>query len=452
MNPFTEAKKAGGGGNPFTAAKQAGQGSQVEYRSGIFPLTRYDDGSVRFDIDSGITGAVKRAVTLPGEVMRGEVNPTSDEGMARAFEMGAVVSPMTPSMRNTASGAGIFSNKYKAKPKVPTAEELKAAAKPVYEQLNRAGTEFSAKSVDDLSTAIQNELIQKRFVGPEDAPKTFRKLSRLQNAQEGATVPFATGINAARKQLGQQGAKPDLVNSSDPGAASYAARRIMDWFEGGADNGVVAGPSIPTDLLKAANRNYAAAKRSETLTGLRGNAELQAAAANSGKNLGNTTRQRIAGLLINKGSAKDRSGFTRAELNALEKNVVEGTVAANATRDLGNTLGGGGGLGGLIASGMGGGVGAATTGTPMGAAVGAAIPALVGRGSKAVSNALTKRALSQVDKSTRMRSALYEELLAAAPTKTMALDTRQAIVKALLAQMMREGQYSAPSDADLMLR
>lgn len=66
---------------------------QVTQRGMILPISTYDDGSVGFDSDSGIVGGIKRAVTLPGQVMRGEVDPRSEEGFKRAFEMAGVVTP-----------------------------------------------------------------------------------------------------------------------------------------------------------------------------------------------------------------------------------------------------------------------------------------------------------------------------------------------------------------------
>lgn len=445
MNPFEEELQKRQSGNPFEDELSARGGQQQPgdtYSSSIFPVTRdYSkppfEGGLKFDSDAGLVGMVKRAFLLPGEVMRGEVDPLSEEGIGRAAEMGMVFSPMTPSMRNSGALAGSVPLPGKVKPKVPTAEELKAAAAPVYQQLDKAGTEFSAKSVDDLSAAIQNELLQKRAIGAEDAPRTFTTLRNLQNAPEGATVPYATGLNTARKQLSRRSAKPDLNNPGDPAASAYAARRIMQYFEDDAGQGVVAGPSVPADLLKKANRDYAAAKRSEVLTGKIDEAELAAAAANSGKNLGNSIRQRVAGLLTNKSSAKDRFGFTQGELRALEK-VVEGSTAANATRTAGNFLGGGGGLGAMLTSSVGGGAGA-MAGGPAGAVVGAGLPFLSGKALKAISNALTKGALKKADKTTRMRSPLYEDLLAAAPQRQISLDAKQALAKAALIEaLMRQ--------------
>lgn len=453
MNPFAEEKQRRTGGNPFTEAKSRLETAEPQpaYQSGIFPLTRYDDGEIRFDSDAGIVGAIKRAVNLPGEVMRGEVNPTSDEGIGRAAEMALITSPATPSVRNATAGAGVFSKSYKPKVKAPTAEELKSAATPVYQQLDNAGTEFSVKSVDDLATAIQNELIQSKAIGEEMAPKTFSLLKKFQNAPQGSTsVPYATGLNAARKQLGRRGAKPDLNNPDDPAAASYAARRIMEWFEGGGNSGVVSGPSIPADLLKKANQNYAASKRSDLLQGKIHDAELKASAANSGKNVGNAVRQRIAGLLTNKSAHKDRVGFTERELGSLEK-VVEGSATANIARDVGNNLGGGGGLGQSVTSGIGGAAGFALAGYP-GAVAGSAGTYLTGKGARALGNTLSKRALTKVDEATRKRSPLYDETVASTPMKTLTADTRQAIAKAILTELLREGRYSAPTDADLSLR
>lgn len=185
--------------------------------------------------------------------------------------------------------------------------------------------------------------------------------------------------------------------------------------------------------LKSANANYAAGKRSDLVKGIERAADLRAAAANSGQNTGNATRQRVASALLRE---KDVSGFSDAEKSALE-GIVQGSRSANVTRAIGNYLGGGGGLGALSATGLGGAAGAAATGTPGGAAIGAAIPPLLGAASKNISNRLTQSALNQADELIRMRSPLYEEMLRAAPLQQVGPTKRAAIARALLAAQMQ---------------
>lgn len=71
------------------------QPQDKSYKSAILPFSKDAQGNVSFDSDAGLLGAVKRAVMLPGEVLRGELDPNSDEAIARAFEFSSIFSPMS---------------------------------------------------------------------------------------------------------------------------------------------------------------------------------------------------------------------------------------------------------------------------------------------------------------------------------------------------------------------
>lgn len=59
----------------------------------LLPISKGTDADVSFDSDAGLLGAVKRAVMTPGDAMQGKFDPTSPEGIARAFEFATVFSP-----------------------------------------------------------------------------------------------------------------------------------------------------------------------------------------------------------------------------------------------------------------------------------------------------------------------------------------------------------------------
>lgn len=105
---------------------------------------------------------------------------------------------------------------------------------------------------------------------------------------------------------------------------------------------VLAGPAdLASSTFKDARGNYAAEARSSQLTGIADKADLNAAVTNSGLNLDNATRQRVASVLNN---PKLIAGFSPEEIAALNE-VARGTPTRNAIRFVGNLLGGGGGLG-----------------------------------------------------------------------------------------------------------
>src|SRR5690606_31145109 len=198
-----------------------------------------------------------------------------------------------------------------------------------------------------------------------------------------------------------------------------------------------------SELFKRGRGNYAAAMRSNDLTGKldRANtgilerAEVRAQAANSGRNIDNTIRSKVASLLE---KPKEVSGFSDPELAALNK-VVEGGAGRNTARYIGNLLGGGGGIGQAGIGALGGAGGAAVAGIP-GAAVGAIAPAAVGAGAKAIANQLAKRSLNQVDELVRTRSPLYQEALRAADTMPAHLGKKATIAKMLLMEALQGRQ------------
>lgn len=416
---------------------RAQQAGTANVSGSFLPMSRDDKGNLQFDSNAGILGQLKSAFSLPGDAYAGKVNPTSDEAIGRAADFAAFATPVTPPMRNPGM-AGVYSMDRQAKVKPPTAEALKADATSTYDALGKSGLEYSVSSVDDLSRTIQNELAQEG-IGDEIAGKTYSILKKLQTPPDGAvSVPFATGINTARKSLQRIGsAVPE-----ERVASKIASDRILSWIEGDGNGGIISGPSGAGPALKRANANYAAAKRSDLLTGIEDVADLKAASANSGRNADNAIRQRIVGLLTNKNTERDRSGFSKNELAGLEK-VARGSAPSNWLRAIGNYLGGGGGLAQLSATGAAGTIGFAAGG-PVGAAIGSAGAYAAGTGAKSVADALTRSALGKMDKTVRSRSPLFAEMQAAAPSQQLVFDARQALAKALMARMLQQDAEPTP--------
>jgi len=394
------------------------------FNSSILPFSKDEQGNVSFDSNMGILGGLKRALTLPRDVMKGEVDPMSDEGIGRVLEMATIASPINPAMRAGSKAIPGISNTLKRQDiEPPTVEMLKSEAKAGFDEVRGMGVDYSSSHVVDMARATQQKLEAEGF-NSENAKQTFSLLNKLQSAPADSVAPLS-GLATARKSFNKV---PKKIDDEADFAAAQMARERLDKFimEPNAET-VVAGPATSAgEALKRANANYAARKRSDRLTGVQTEADIRAAAANSGKNVGNSTRQKIASLLLNE---KKKRGFSQAELEALE-GVVEGSTAANATRNVGNMLGGGGGVGALLAAGAGGMAGGAVGAPGIGAM---ALPA-VGMGSKALSNQLTKKALSAADALVRKRSPLYERMLSEAPVIANAPNSRNALIRALLLQ------------------
>lgn len=429
--------------------KRGGKPQDVATDKGmLWPVSRDAQGNLQFDSDAGIVGMAKRALTLPYDVYRGNVQMTdpatgrtSDEAIGRSMEAASVLTPVNPAVR---SGSGLIPGEMqamrKSRPPVPTNDELVKAGAEGFNQMRGTGATYPAASV---RKAADEAMIRMNAEGFDEtlAPKTFSVLKALTDPPEGSYATIAN-LHSARKKFGKIAG-----NYSDPteqAAAMQAKNAIDDLIGGYADMAAPPvsqtvgrsggmGPTIEArkaaaKALDEANANYAAGKRSDLIQGIDRAADLRASAANSGQNTGNTIRQRVASALLKE---KDTAGFNAAEKDMLEA-LVRGSRGANATRAAGNVLGGGGGLGALVTGGFGAGAGA-VLGGPVGGVAGAVVPPLAGAGMKAVSNRLTQRALMNADEAIRMRSPLYQKRAANAPMEVIRNPSTEAIIRALVA-------------------
>jgi hypothetical protein len=154
---------------------------------------------------------------------------------------------------------------------------------------------------------------------------------------------------------------------------------------------------------------------------------LRTAAANTGLNLDNTIRQRIADLLLDK---RRTAGFSAAEKEALE-GIVTGTGTRNALRDFGNTFGGGGGIAGPLIGMMAGGYTGGASNAAVGAAIGLGLPA-AGRAARVTANSMTMRELMKADEAVRQRSPLYESIKAGTPAEVISPEQRAILIRLLM--------------------
>jgi hypothetical protein len=186
------------------------------------------------------------------------------------------------------------------------------------------------------------------------------------------------------------------------------------------------GGTIPAqdvaDILRQGNANWATSKRSNLLTGeadkeisgILPEAQLQAGATYSGRNLDNAIRQRAAAAL----KSKDILGYSADEVADLTE-VAMGTATQNKLRLWANRLGAGGGVGqGVAAGGAGGVVGAGAlaagvdpyTASMLGFGTTATV-AKIGDALKALQNKLAARNVLNLDEKIRLRSPLGEQRL-----------------------------------------
>lgn len=384
-------------------AQAAGQ--QEPYSGQILPFSKDAQGNVSFDPNAGLFGSINRLM---------HEDPTSDAGIADAAQTAMLVSPVGAAARGGLGWAGVKPTP-RTKAVTPTAEDLKGAAGFGYDLVRQMGVDYDARAVQNLMLQTRSRLFNDGVI-EELAPKSFAILKKLESPPEGGVATIA-GLDAARRQLGQ--AAQDFTNPTEQMAATRIIRSLDRFIENPDAKAVVAGPAAAAGgVWKDAKGNYAAAKRSERITGREADAEIQAAVTNSGKNIDNRIRSVAAAILK---SDKLSSGYSPEELTML-KEVAEGTATRNRIRDVGNLLGGGGGLGAFVTGSVGGAAGGAMGGLA-GVAVGAGLP-VIGLGAKVLGNRMTKRALGRVDDTVRQRSPLYRQRVEDAPVTKPAPDVR----------------------------
>jgi hypothetical protein len=285
----------------------------------------------------------------------------------------------------------------------PTAAALTDRGGEQFNQIRAMGVEYRPEAVAKMAQNAKLAL-EKDALLEENAPQVHSILNKLSSpppAGSGATAPLESLV-VARQSLGKLAQK--WSDPTQQGAASRVIKDLDRFIEEMGPGAAVAGPAAEASALyKTARGNYAAGSRSDRITERVQSAEQRAATANSGQNVGNKIRQRVADLLDN---PKTRSGFSAEELAALEY-VAKGGRIANVSRTIGNLLGGGLGMGANITAALGGTLAGANYGATTGLIAGLAGP-LAGVIAKKTSNAMTRRALAEADQMVRARSPLHE--------------------------------------------
>lgn len=349
--------------------------------------------------------SVYSAVTLPGDVAQGNVSMIGEDGhtnpevINRSAELASVASPMSPTARSGVGWAGALKTK---EAPAPTEEMLAKASDAGYDAARSSPFELKAGAVGDWAAATKAKLDEQgrleRF-----APDTHGVLTDLQ---KGGPDAIATGGNLISAREALREASRNFTNPREKSAAEIAIRELDRFIENPPEKAVLAGDASTFAKTAAdARGNYAAKSRSELLSQALEYADQNAAKANSGANVGNAERNKLAQIYQ---SDKKSAGFSDNELAQTDR-IIRGTPVANATRAAGNFLGGGGGLGALHSSSAGAAVGA-TVGGPIGAAIGAVGPPAIGYGLKKYSDSIGKKEIDLLQEMVRRRSPLGESM------------------------------------------
>lgn len=307
-------------------------------------------------------------------------------------------------------GASVAAQKFKAMAAArntasatPTAENLLSTAGKQFEDVKSSDLVIKPAAVENMAKDIKTELLNDGFHPDSGNQKgVFGTLDRLEamGTKPGGVTP--KDMEVIRKNL--VSAKTD-IDGSTAKAARDATNSFMDKYSNLGMADVLNGDAQKTfGALKDAIGNYAAGKRSNTVTGKVDLAKLNADTAGSGANQDNALRQAIKQLArpINNTNTPvaARLGFNKEEVAAI-RGAATGTTVGNTARYLGKyaptgivSAAGGAGLGHLI-----------------GGPVGAAIP-VAGYIAKKIGDLSTKRAVAAVDSLVRSRSPLAAQVAA----------------------------------------
>lgn len=353
----------------------------------------------------GITSMVKPIVQGATTLMKaghGDIPMTGPDGhtnpavIEASWEAAKGLTPMSRSPEGWAGvrvGQGLPVRAAEPARVIPTVQELKTAGVEALQSPEIKALTVKPTAIAEWAQQAKSALNEN---GLDDtvASGAHAILNKLEKAPAGSVVT-GQNISSLRKTL-DNASKEIQVNGfpTQNAAAAIQAMKSLDELVPSLKPNDVLGGNLATAVAKwnEGRANYSAGAHAASIDKEAIKAELRAAASNSGQNVANTVRQRMASLMIKPGGM---NGFTQAERGMIEE-IVRGTAGQNALRSVGNAMGGGLGVGGT-ALGLG---GAAIAGP-----AGAAIP-FAGYALKSLSNRMTLTQAAKLSEAIRSRAPL----------------------------------------------
>lgn len=309
---------------------------------------------------SGVTGAAARSGLAAIEgAGYGALNATGhDQNIGEGALMGAIAGGAgNAAGEAVAGGARKLAGVFNRRPQIPTLDELSIAARQAYDAADNAGVIFTPQATGRLQSEIVQTLTDFGF-DPALQPGAAAVLRRLDGLQ-GQNVTLK-GLDTLRK-VASGGYIPG--NKSNNAAVSAIVNRIDDLVGNTQAGEVLSGDAAAgAEALKTARDLWSRMSKANAVTEAAARGELNAAAAGSGANRENASRQAMKALRNNKSVTR---GFTADEHEALMRAIV-GTPDQNALRLVGKLA-----PTGIVSGALSGGVGYQAAG-PIGAV---AIPA-----------------------------------------------------------------------------
>lgn len=276
-----------------------------------------------------------------------------------------------------------------------------------YAQGRNVDAAISPQVIDQIVQRSRNDLYN-RSITPRLAPEAHDTLDNLAATAAAGGALDMKGLSALRQELsqvrqagGHNSAAGNAIGTAlDDTIADLGNFRPIGTPYNPANyvtRGTVQDVQDAAAHFRRGDQHYASAMRDDLVTGKIDTATLKAATEHSGMNLDNKLRSQIASILQ---SDELRQGFSAPEIAAMRE-IAHGSNGANALRQLGNRLGGGGGFVSTALAAA----GAAAAG-PLGALAG-----LSGHGVRMVANANTLRKAQELSNMVRMRSPIGQSIV-----------------------------------------
>ncbi len=235
----------------------------------------------------GLWNAGQSVYALPGDVLAGQVDPMSEEGLNRAREMAMLTAIPSPAKSLVSAPAKV------------TAAELKTAATPVYNELREAGNAVTSIPGKEMVQEI-TDFLHPQALRPNSAERTFNELKVLNKAEDLNDVAI---VRDKLRDVANGIADNKLIRVT--GNDSRAARLAMGQMDTKMEE---LSPGW-TSKMGEADANWAAAKRIETVQ----------------KEAGKGQKGRLGSFDSNEMRAK---GYTADELAAIKAAHQGGTIGA----------------------------------------------------------------------------------------------------------------------------
>jgi len=218
---------------------------------------------------------------------------------------------------------------------IPTAPELKAAAKAGYKDAAESGLQIAPSGLHQVAENAKQELLREGFDPDSKVFKLIGDAQRIPSRSDEFVSSQTFDIFNKRlarisreTQMGGSGPEP----TADAAAAATALRHFREYGQNIPERDVLAGSAQAyKDALGTANQNYGAYKRVQGLD-TRINKSENAADRQVAGSIANQIRQKVGGMLDKPAALRGLTDAEKAQLDLINNGGVVGSVLRQAGR------------------------------------------------------------------------------------------------------------------------